>query len=306
MPAILDALGPVFLVILLGVGLVRVGFPGEGFWPLAERFTYFVLFPALLVQKLATASFGGMPFGAIGLTVAALLGVVTAALLAAAPYISRNGPEFTSVYQGAIRFNTYVGLAAAVQLHGSEGLTAAAVAIAFLIPLVNVLCVAVFALKVGRAGRRVRTALLQIARNPLVVACAAGIGLNLTGVGLPGWSGSVLTILGQAALPLGLLAVGAGLRLEALRSGTRALAVSTAFKLVVMPGLAAVIGLFFGLTGTALHVVCLFAGLPTASSAYILARELGGDAPLMASLVSAQTLIAMVVLPLTMGWLVRL
>ena len=303
LPLILSALGPIFGVIALGYALRRRGFPGEAFWPLAEKLTYFLLFPALLVRNLAAAQLGGLAVGGMSLAIVLLLGTMTLLLFALRSWLGTNGPGFSSVYQGGIRFNTYVGLAAATALFGPPGATLAALAIALLIPLVNVLCVAVITHSVGGREASPRAMLRAIARNPLILACLTGIGLNISGLGLPAGSVTLLDILARAALPLGLLAVGAGLRLRVAFDRRRLLAIGSVLKLLVLPALAWALALGVGLEGLAKGILVLFAALPGAPSAYILARQLGGDGELMAALVTVQTALSLVTLPL---WLMGL
>jgi len=212
--------------------------------------------------------------------------------------ISRNGAEFTSVYQGGIRFNTYVAIAASAELFGSFGLALAAVIMALMIPLLNVLCVIIFSLFAGEQRMDIRKTLLTVIKNPLILGCLLGILLNVTGIGMPGWTQPVMEIISRAALPLGLLAVGVALNLEALRSAGKPLIASSVIKLLLMPLIAVGISLLLKLEVQEQAMLVLFASVPTATSAYILARQLGGDAPLMAAIVTAQTLVAMVTLPL--------
>ncbi|MFP8967613.1 AEC family transporter [Pokkaliibacter sp. CJK22405] len=300
----LNALGPIFLVVLVGFLLRRLAFPGESFWPAAERLTYYLLFPALLVNNLASAHFGEVALGDVVLMVVLLLVIMTLVLAALRPWVAPTAAAFTSVYQGGVRFNTYVGLAAAKSLYGDAGLVVAAIAIAIMIPLVNVLCVLIFALYSDRQGKISWLATFkQMGKNPLILGCLAGILLNITGIGLPFWSQPMLKILGQAALPLGLLAVGVALDLRALRGGMLPLAWSSLIKFVAMPLTAAGLGVLLGASTLVIQVMVLFAALPTASSAYILARQMGGDAPLMAGIITAQTLLAMLTLPVTLALL---
>ncbi len=296
---VVNALGPVFLLVLLGIALKRLDFPGGDFWPLAERLTYYVFFPALLIHTLAVAPFTAAELGRVFAAVAVMLIGVSLLLIVASHWMPFTPEAFTSVYQGAIRFNTYVGLAGAAGLWGADGLAAAAVAVACMIPLVNLMCIGVFALKVGRGGSLVR----QIAVNPLIVGCVAGIALNLTGVGLPGWSDPLLDLLGRPALPVGLLAVGVGLSWQGMKSGVLPLALSGVVKLAAFPVLALLVCRLFGIDALFTQVLVLFFALPTASSAYILARQLGGDAPLMAALITGHTLLAMVTMPLVLALL---
>jgi len=299
---VINALGPIFLLVLIGVLCRRLAIPGAEFWPLAERMTYFVFFPALLIHILATASFTAQDLGQVFVVVLGLLGPATVLLLAAAPYLAPNPAAFTSVYQGTIRFNSYVGFAAAGGLWGEAGLARAALLVACMVPLVNFLCIAVFAIRVGQA----RPLAQQIILNPLIMACAAGITLNLSGLGLPGWSSDVLEILGRPALPLGLLAIGVGLSLGGLRSAAAPLVTSTVLKLLLMPALAYGAATLAGLGTDYARTLVLFGSLPTATSSYILARQLGGDAPLMAAIITVQTIAAMGTIPLVLGILMAI
>ena len=300
LPLILGALGPIFAIMLLGLGLRRLGFPGEDFWPATERFTYWILFPALLLHHLALARLDDYPVGPVATVIAALLLGMTAVIYGVRTWLKVDGPAFTSVYQGVIRFNTYVGLSVVLAVFGTAGATMAALVMAIMIPLINVLCVVVLNTHAGGKAT-VGSVLRGLVTNPLILACLAGIGLNVGGVGLPWGSAAVLDALARAALPLGLLAVGAGLRLDALmRPGL--LVGTSALKLLVMPALAGVFCWMMGLGSLERGVLVAFAALPSASAAYILARQLGGDAPLIAAILTVETALALITLPIILIW----
>jgi hypothetical protein len=292
---------PVFLLIFLGWALRRRGFPGDDFWTPAERLTYFLFFPVLLASTLARADFAELAvLPMAGAIVAAIL-VMTAALLVVRTRLGLDGPGFTSLYQGAVRMNTYIGLAIVFGVAGDAGGAAAAVAVAAIVPLVNVLCVTLLARHGTAAQPTLGGVARQVATNPLILGCLAGGLLNVSGVGSPPVLGEIMDLLGRAALPLGLLCVGAALDLRAARATPGPVALSAALKLFVLPGLTWVACLVLGVDGIAAFVAVLFNGLPTATSAYILARQLGGDATLMASTITAQTLLAMLTLPLVLA-----
>ncbi len=292
---------PVFLLIFLGWVLRRRAFPGEAFWAPAERLTYFLLFPVLLATTLARADFSELAVLPMAAAIVAAILVMTAALLLARPCLGLDGPGFTSLFQGAVRMNTYIGLAVTFGVAGEAGLAAAAVAVAAIVPLVNLLCVAMLARYGTAAQPTLGGVARQIATNPLILGCAAGGLLNLTGLGLPPVLGEVMQILARAALPLGLLCVGAALDLRAARAAGRPVLVSSVLKLAVLPALTWAGCWALGVEGTAAFVAVLFNGLPTATSAYVLARQMGGDATLMASLITAQTLLAMLTLPVVLA-----
>ena len=301
MLAVQQALGPLFVLILLGALLGWRDYPGGDFWPRAERLIYYLLFPALLVSTLATANVGEVPVLRLAVATIGPLLAFAALLWLARGRLQLDDASFTSVFQGGLRFNTFVAIAGAASLHGEAGTTAAAVAIALMVPTVNVLCVLCFiaAGTLGRAG--LWRSLRELLRNPLILGCALGVGLNLSGIGLPGWSAPALELVARAALPLGLIAVGVALRPAALVRSGRAFWSSTAVKLILLPALALAVAVPIGLDPVSRDVVLLFTAAPTATAAYILARQLGGDSELMAALVTGQTLLAMLTLPFWLG-----
>lgn len=300
--AILDALIPVFLLVVIGYIVGRAQFPGPEFWPAAERITYFLLFPALLLHSTATAVVGSLTVApVITAAVAAILAMV-AGLTLLRPAFKTDHSGFTSVFQGSIRFNTYVGFAVVFALLGSEGLVWATVIIAVLIPLVNLLSVSALIMCGREKAGLWRSHFLAVLRTPPLLACLAGVILNISGFMMPVWVGSTLQLFGRASLPLGLLAVGAGLSFAAVRTAGGIVILVAFLKLCVLP-------FFMWLACNLLHVqppamlvAVLFAALPGSASSYILARQLGGDSTLMANIVSVQIVLALITLPLVLGY----
>lgn len=294
---IANALGPIFLLILLGAFLKWSRFPGENFWPGVEKLTYFVLLPSLLIHRLAFADISDAPFDGIALAIVVVLVLVSLGVFAVRHLTTRSGPAFTSVFQGAVRFNSYVGLAIANELYGETGFVLAAVTVAIMIPLSNLLCVMSFSVVNHEHRFRWKAFGLSVIQNPLIVACALGIILNITGIGLPGWSGVTLGILSAAALPLGLLAVGVAIDPSRIHGATKEIVTASVFRFFVVPGLMLMVSLWIGLPAGSQQILILFACLPTASSGYILARQLGGDTTLIANIITVQTLAAFAVMP---------
>lgn len=299
--SLLLALVPIALLIALGTWLRSSHFLADSFWPQAERLGYYVLLPALFVHGLATAKLEGVPVVGMALALVSSTVLVASLLVLSRRCFAVSDAAFTSVFQGGVRFNNYVGVSAAAGLFGAQGIALAAVANAAIVPTVNILCVLVFA-RYGSAGRMSwKGVAWQMAVNPLLLACALGILLHATELGLPPAIEPLLKALGQASLPLGLLCVGAALDLKAARSWLRPVGMASLAKFVVMPMVTLAACHLFGLSGEAAIAVLLFQALPTASSSYIMARQLGGDAPLMAGIIAGQTLLAGVALPLAVS-----
>lgn len=294
---------PVFLLIALGAVLDRTFFKASGMWAPLERLVYFVLFPPLLFQTIVTAHLEeGEALRLAAAFLAAIL-AMAAILLALRPILPITGAAFSSVFQGAIRWNSYVSLGIVAALFGPRGVALAAVAFATMVPTVNLLSVWVITRYAGdtpAAGRAVVRALIG---NPLILACLAGLLVVGLGIPVPDVIIRTFKLMGDSTIALGLLAVGAALDLAHMRASTLSMTVTMVLKLLVMPLLMAAACLTIGVTGEARTVAIVCASVPPASSAYILARQLGGDATLMATLVTALTLMSVLTVPLAIALL---
>ncbi|TWI56632.1 hypothetical protein IQ22_01084 [Pseudomonas duriflava] len=297
MTTLLLALWPLFALIVAGHWMRRLGFPGETFWPAADRLNYFVLFPALLFTNLATAPLNDPALPRLAAAVVSGLGLSWVALLLVRRLCGWPAARFGAISQGILRFNTYLGLATVGSLLGKAGLGQAALMLALMVPTVNVM--SVWALTAER-GTSVRNLLLPIARNPLILACLAGALVNLSGLGLPFGTDRLLGLLAAASLPLGLLSVGAALQLQQIGGEWRILAGAVAARLLLSPLVAAGVAYGLHLPPQESLLLILFFALPTAPTAYALTRQLGGDSTLMASLITLQTLAAALTLPIVL------
>ncbi len=299
MSDIFTALAPILLLILLGYGLKRAKFLPEETWPGIEKLTYFILFPALLIRVLAKQSLSGAPWPEMLLIV--VVTILTAALVLVIWHRisgSVSGASFTSIFQGGVRFNTYIALAVAQAFYGPEGLALGAVAAGFMIVLINLLCISAFAVWGKSANTGLKPVLKEIIANPLIISCVIGWFLSLSEIGLPGISGDILEIIGRAALLLGLLAVGAALKPEAVRGHLGAISISSVIQFALKPMIVALMIYITGLGGIAAGVLVIALMTPTAPSAFILARQLGGDTETMSSIITFQTILAFLVMPI--------
>ncbi len=297
MTTLLLALWPLFALIVAGYFLRLRAFPSAEFWPGAERINYFLLFPALLFSSLATAPLDNPALPRLAGAVLLGLGLAWVGLLIAKRLRGWSAGRFGAITQGVLRFNTYLGLAAVGSLFGKEGLALAALMLALMVPTVNVM--SVWALTAER-GVSVRGLLLPIARNPLILACLTGALVNLSGLGLPGGTDRLLGLLAAASLPLGLLCVGAALKPQELGGEIPALGWNSAVRLLAVPLLAFGVVRVLGLPDMETTILVLFFALPTAPTAYVLTRQLGGDSHLMAGIITLQTLLAAASLPLVL------
>lgn len=199
--------------------------------------------------------------------------------------------KFSSVFQTAFRFNTYIAFAAAGRLAGDEGVAIMAITVAFMVPLANVMAVLSMAKNSGNNVWR------ELFTNPFILATAFGLVLNFTGIRLPELVHSSLSRLGGASIPLGLMAVGAGLVWLSSKRDNVLVAYLTSMKLMVFPSVVLLFNQVFQLPAIQLQNALLFASMPTATSAYILAVRMGGDGPIVSITITLMTFLAAFTVP---------
>ena len=291
---------PEFALLLLGLLLRRFAWRSPEFWVDLERLVYYVLFPVLLLRTTLSADLGAAGAGSVVLAGAGA--TVAGALLGAAvrwwPGLDRV--TAASGWQTAFRFNTVLAIALADD-GGPAGLALMGVLLGINVPLVNVLAVTALARSAPdeTGGTRGAGVLGALVRNPLIIATVAGVAGNLAGLSLPALVDTTLSRLAAAAVPLGLLAVGAALRLGGLPRGQRlAAAYLGAVKLLAVPAVALALCALLGVAGDQRSVVLAFAAVPPATASYVLAARMGGNGAFVAAHTSAATTAALLTLPL--------
>lgn len=300
MSLVFSAITPIFLLVALGAVLkAKAGFSDES-WTMIEKLTFNGLFPALLFVKIAESNVHWPT--ALPIATAIVIGIHLAAA-ASIPFrslLKLNPEKFVAVFQGGFRSNAYVGIAVVLGVLGDDAAGPMAVSMLAVGVTINFLGVVghLYWLKTPGQNTGVRGVAIDSVKNPLIQACLLGAVFNAVGWGLPPIIGPALNLLSQAALPMGLMAVGAGLSLSAVRGDMMPVALSCACKLLIQPLVTFGFCILFGLSGLALIVPVIFAALPTSSTSYVVSRRMGSDAQLMAAIVTATHLAAIITLPI--------
>jgi len=283
---------PDLLLIVVGFLLCRYTPLNRTVWDAVERLTYHLLFPVLLFVSITRS-----PLHPAQTANLALVGVSTLLCGVALAYALKLWPGVdarlhASGAQTAFRFNSFIALAVAERLGGAEALTSMALLIALGVPIGNVGAVWPLARHGGHHYGR------ELLRNPLILSTLGGLLFNVAQLQLPDVVGTTLHRMGLAAIPLGLMAVGAGLKLGGLKAAPKLAAALMTIRHVALPLIALGLSSLLTLPPTQRAVVLAFAALPTASSAYVLAVRMGGHGPFVAGLVTLSTLLGMVSVPL--------
>ena len=290
---------PDFSLIVCGWLLCRYTALDRRVWDQVESLVYYFLFPVLLFHSIVRSP---IDFGATSNLLIGGLGVGLSgiALAYALPYIPGIGSridrrDHAASAQIAFRFNSFICLAMAERLAGPQGLLLIAVLIGVCVPLFNVAAVWPMAHHAQSGFLR------QLVRNPLIVATASGLLINLLGVTVPDWLTPTLSRIGAASLALGLLAAGAGMQFATLARG-KLLAVSVlSIRHLILPLVAWGLAGILGLSPVQATILLAFSALPTASSCYVLAARMGYNGGYVAGLVTLSTMLGVVSLPFALG-----
>ena len=292
MLAIFESILPIFLLVGAGVVLRRLPVISEAAWPGMEQLAYWFLYPSLLFVTIYNADFSSLQLDALLAALLACVFLMGALTLLLWPALRKSGlvahGEFSSVFQTSIRWNGFIALPVAQNVFPPEGAAVVALAMAVIIIPINVASVFVVTRFASREASLGRT-LVRVALNPLIVASGSAVLLRMMPFELYGPFNETLRLVGAAALGLGLMAIGASLRLGDFAGARAALWLPVAIKLVLFPAAMTGIALSLGLSGQQIEYLVLCAAVPTAMNGYLLARQLGGDAELYAAVTTLQT-----------------
>ncbi|MBP6563526.1 MAG: AEC family transporter [Neisseriaceae bacterium] len=291
---------PTFFQIALGFLLKRNFITDGFFWQGVERLTYYLLFPSLLIMSISQAD-----FSASNIQIVILLTLVSTATIGLLSLASQwlfhfPLPTLSSIFQGSTRFNTFMFISLSGSLLGPEGLALSGIFLAYCIIFANITSVMVLSKCCQSKKQSIAKLLLTLIKNPLIVGSAIGLLLPTLNISLPQVISIFLTQIGAAATPLSLLAVGAGLTIRVNMQQLTAITLAGVLKLLLLPALLWSLLSLAGLNGIAAQVAIVFAALPTAGNAYILAKQMGGDDQSMASMVTWSTVCSIVTIPLVL------
>ncbi len=289
---ILSGLAPSFLMVALG-GLIRARL-SENAWQGLDKLNFEILFPALLFVAASRRPIEISEVLQIG---PAVWGILVFAMLLG--WLARPiGPDrfldFAGGWQTVWRFNSAIALVAS-QIIGPDAIGHMAVAIGMAVPVANML--AVIVLSRGGSLSIVQT-ISKVVLNPFLLASVLGVAVGLSGISIPSPIMAPLDMVAAAAIPIALISIGATMNWSALAKMDRFSGYVSLSRLVLVPGGTFLVCLVVGNASGLAPVLVLFAALPTASAAHVLASGFGADRKLVATLIAQSTLLSAVTLPL--------
>lgn len=299
---------PIFLITALGYIIKKRWITSEEFWRNLEKLSYFVLFPAVLFNYTSNADCGNKELIKLVLIITISTLTVSSALIYYQKKYNYDKVQFTSVFQGAIRYNSYIFFALSGALFSDKGLSIASVIAFYMIILTNVLSVLIFAKYIDHKNDDKSTnstwiLINMICTNPLIVSCFAGFCFNYLDIKL--YLGFKKTIQGlaESALAIGMINVGAGLRFVFIPNQFKNIALTSSIKLILIPILTYILSILLFVSGVERAMGVLYSCMPCATTAYILSRQLGGDPESMSSIIMFSTIASIVTIPIMMYFL---
>jgi len=291
---VLSTILPIFAVVILGWFARRRGFMPPEFLGPANQLVYYLAIPALIFRSISKASFHTQ------FSMAVLLITLSSAVLA---YFSAwlighstrwpKGRIGTFIQCSAHGNHGYIGLPVAFYFLGESGLAKAGILAGFLMILQNVL--SVLALQASTVEdlappQKMRRMAGKLVRNPIIISALAGVAASAFQVVLPAPLQRFMDILSGLAPPMSLLLIGASISLAVMRKNLFSVLGSVAIKIIALPLVGLGFFLLFGLKSADFLPGLILLATPTATVAYVMAREMNGDDQFAVAAISTSTL----------------
>ena len=301
----LNAVLPIFAVALTGYILKNVGFLTDCFVTVADKLVFKLLLPCMLFTKVAFINSGNVS----GIDMQLLVYCVTMAIVLClilcfvVPIFVKDKAKSGAFIQGVFRSNVaFLGVPFAISLFGDDGGMLAAIILAAIVPIYNVLAVAVLCIfnpdKSNQVSffKRVTGIAKGIITNPLIISIVVALPFGIFGIGqyIPPAVIKTIGYFSDASTPLAILLVGASFSFSAFKNRAGLAVAAAVLKTVVSPAVFMLIGYsLFGFVGVHLGIIMIIFGTPTAISSYIMAKNMNSDGPLANQIVLLTTLFSM-------------
>ena len=301
-------ISPVFILIILGNLLRRIGVPDLSFWHVSDKLIYWVLIPALLFHHVSQITLSSTMLANYAVVILSGLFVVTTLSFIAGKLFGYTPQIWTSVMQGAARHNAFIALAIAGSLFGNKGLALGAIFMVILIPVINIVIVSAMTStlnqEVGNNSRpSIFDVLFELIKNPFILAIATGLVISFVGAERIIIIHETTGLLGSAALPIMLLSIGANIKIREISLTITPIIIASVLKLLVFPIVVFFVAKSMNLSLFETTIAVIFAAVPTAASSYSLAKQFGAETQLMTSIITIQVALSFITIPIILAFL---
>ncbi|GBD89169.1 putative transporter YfdV [bacterium BMS3Abin03] len=291
---------PVFLIILLGYFIKRVGVIKENFVDVISKFVFNVSLPAFIFMKISVLDLtAALDMGQIIFIYVGTL-LVYFIVWGLSSLFIKDGRDLSVFVQGAYRSNyAIVGLAIISNLFGDEGLGKASLILAFLLPVYNVLAVIILTVPMRKIRKlNLKGTVQEIILNPLIIAVIVALPFSYFKIELPSMLFTTGNFLADVALPLALIGIGGSLNIENIKRASTLAFNSSILKLIVVPAVLTYFAYLFGYRAMDLGIMFILFACPTAIVSFIMAQAMGCNGKLAGNIVLISTLGSVVTISL--------
>ena len=301
-------ISPVFILIILGNLLRRIGVPELSFWHISDKLIYWVLIPALLFHHVSQITLSSTMLANYAVVILSGLFVVTTLSFIAGKVFGYTPQIWTSVMQGAARHNAFIALAIAGSLFGDEGLALGAIFMVILIPIINIVIVSAMASTLNQdtdnnSRPGIFDVLFELIKNPFILAIAAGLIISFVDTDRISIIHETTGLLGSAALPIMLLSIGANIKIREISSTITPIIIANVLKLLIFPIVVFFVAKSMNLSLFETTIAVIFAAVPTAASSYSLAKQFGAETQLMTSIITIQVTLSFITIPIILAFI---
>ena len=301
-------ISPVFILIILGNLLRRIGVPELSFWHISDKLIYWVLIPALLFHHVSQITLSSTMLASYAVVILSGLFIVTTLSFITGKLFGYTPQIWTSVMQGAARHNAFIALAIAGSLFGNKGLALGAIFMVILIPVINIVIVSAMTStlnqEVGNNSRpSIFDVLFELIKNPFILAIATGLVISFVDAERIIIIHETTGLLGSAALPIMLLSIGANIKIREISSAITPIIIANVLKLLVFPIVVFFVAKSMNLSLFETTIAVIFAAVPTAASSYSLAKQFGAETQLMTSIITIQVTLSFITIPIILAFI---
>lgn len=288
--------GPICLMLLLGILLRRFQIINESFIDTASKLVFKVTLPALLFlsiiksDSISDSSFPLVTYGLIANIAFFLFATFTV------KWLLTDNHQHGVIIQGAFRSNTgIIGLAYVANAYGESGVALAAIYVAAITVLYNILAVITLSPRSQQSNLSTyRNMLISIVKNPLIIAIVLAFAIHELSIPVPDMMIHTGQYFANMTLPLALLCTGGSLNISELRHDKASNIISSSYKLILCPLLITLGGFWYGFRGLELGIIFFMTASPAAAASYVMARAMGGNATLAANIIALTTVGSMI------------
>jgi len=291
----LNATLPVFLLILVGMLLRRIGIFTEEYASATDKYVFKIALPVLLFKDISGMSIRDDFDGGFVIFCAAASMLMFLVPWGFAALLMKDKKSVGSFSQGCARGSAAVlGVALAENIYGTSGM--APLMIFAAVPIFNILPVIILTLSADGHEKKIDVPLIvkNILTNPIIWGVVIGLPFSFFDISLPTVLSKTVGSISATATPLALLAIGASFDFRTARKKLRSAAVASFVKLFVLPAVIIPVAVFFGFRDSALVSVFIMVGAPTTVAAYIMSKNMNNDHVLSSNIVMLSTLFSSV------------